>query len=458
MRVSVLTLAVWGLGMTMDRAWAAPGSGETKPATQRAEIDQAEAERIATTFAEQLRGEKFEDAVVPFNKRMKSGLDVKKLKQTWESLGKSGGGFDSFGEIKTEKVDDSFRVVRPARWKKMALDMQVVVSRHGKISGLWFRPAAAAATAYEAPAYVKESTFHEKEVVIGEKPWALKGIVSIPNSKAKKPAVVLVHGSGPHDADEAIGPNRPFKDLAWGLATQGVVVLRYEKRTHAHGGEMTPDQINVKAEVIDDAVAAAELLRGMTDVDPRRVYVLGHSLGGCLAPAIAERDPKLAGVIILSGTLRSMNEVVVDQLAYIASLPGDGKEQRAKAFADTKAELAKPEGEQKTLLGVPVSYWRDLNGQLGEHGAATIREFGGAVLVLGGGRDYQITRKDFELWQKALKDRKNATLVWVPNVNHLFIAGEGMSTPKEYETAGHVDGKVVSGIASWIKTGAYGGG
>lgn len=433
------------------------GDGDAKPATQRAEIDQAEAERIATTFAERLRGEKFEDAVAPFNKRMKSAISAKKLGEIWGAMAKSGAGFDSFGEIKTEKVDDSFRVVRPARWKKLTLDMQVVVSRHGKISGLWFRPAAAATTAYQEPAYVDESTFHEKEVVIGAKPWALKGIVSIPNNKAKKPAVVLVHGSGPHDADEAIGPNRPFRDLAWGLASQGVVVLRYEKRTHAHGGEMTPDQINVKAEVIDDAVAAAELLRGMTDVDPLRVYVLGHSLGGCLAPAIAKRDPALAGVISLSGSLRSMNDVIVDQLAYLASLPGEGQGERRKALADTKAELAKPVEGQTTLLGVPISYWRDLNAQLGEHAAEAIGTFKGAVLVLGGGRDYQVTRKDFEVWQRVLKGRKNATLVWVPNVNHLFMDGKGMATPKDYETAGHVDAKVVAGIAAWIKTGTYGG-
>jgi len=448
---------VMGLIASDVKAPEPQGNGGAKPATQRAEIDQAEAERIAARFAEQLRGEKFDEAVAPFNKRMKSAISAKKLREIWLGLVKSGDGFEAFGEIATKKVGDSFQILRPARWKKMTLDMQVIVSRHGKISGLWFRPSATT-TAYEAPAYVNESTFHEKEVVIGSKPWALKGIVSIPNNKAKKPAVVLVHGSGPHDADEAIGPNRPFRDLAWGLATQGVVVLRYEKRTHAHGGEMTPDQINVKAEVIDDAVAAAALLRGLPDVDPARVFVLGHSLGGCLVPAIAELDPKLAGVISLSGSLRSMNDVIVDQLTYLASLPGEGQEERTKALEMTKAELAKPEAEQKAILGAPVSYWRDLNAHLGDAGAEAIRSFKGAVLVLGGGRDYQITRKDFELWQRVLKGRKDSTLVWVPNVNHLYMDGKGMATPKDYETAGHVDGKVVSGIAAWIKTGAYGGG
>src|SRR5262249_25909652 len=150
--------------------------------------------------------------------------------------------------------------------------------------------------------------------------------------------VVLVHGSGPHDLDETIGPNRPFRDLAWGLASKGVVVLRYDKRTHSHGGEMTEKDINVRAEVIDDAVTALALLRQQPDVDPASVFLLGHSLGGCLAPAIAKEDGKLKGVILLSGTIRPMKDVIVDQLTYLASLPGDEQAARQKALEQVKAK------------------------------------------------------------------------------------------------------------------------
>jgi hypothetical protein len=36
------------------------------------------------------------------------------------------------------------------------------------------------------------------------------------------------------DRDESIGPNKAFKDLAWGLASRGLAVLRFDKVTFAH--------------------------------------------------------------------------------------------------------------------------------------------------------------------------------------------------------------------------------
>jgi uncharacterized protein len=50
--------------------------------------------------------------------------------------------------------------------------------------------------------------------------------------------VVLLSGSGPQDRDETIGRNKPLKDLAWGLASAGVAVLRFDKVTHAHPAVM----------------------------------------------------------------------------------------------------------------------------------------------------------------------------------------------------------------------------
>jgi dienelactone hydrolase len=107
---------------------------------------------------------------------------------------------------------------------------------------------------------------------------------------------VLVHGSGPQDRDETIGPNKPFRDLAWGLASQGIAVLRYEKRTKKHAMKLVliKNTITVKQETIDDALAAVALLRKTERIDPNRIFVLGHSLGGMLIPRIGARDPDVA--------------------------------------------------------------------------------------------------------------------------------------------------------------------
>jgi hypothetical protein len=76
------------------------------------------------------------------------------------------------------------------------------------------------------------------------------------------------------------------------------------------------------------------------------------------------------------------------------------------------------------------------------------------IFVLQGGRDYQVTPEgDFPAWQNALGDRHNATLKLYPKLFHLFIAGEGPATPREYLTEGHVSAEVIQDIARWIREG-----
>ena len=134
--------------------------------------------------------------------------------------------------------------------------------------------------------------------------------------------MILVHGSGPHDRDETIGPNKPFRDLAHGLASQGIAVLRYEKRTKEHPVRMamSVNTITVKEETIDDAVAAFEALKSQEKIDPKRIFVLGHSLGGTLLPRIGKAKDGIAGFISLAGSTRPMEDLVLEQTRYILSL------------------------------------------------------------------------------------------------------------------------------------------
>ena len=121
--------------------------------------------------------------------------------------------------------------------------------------------------------------------------------------------IVLVHGSGPNDADETIGLNKPFRDLAEDLAT-----LRYDKRTRF---STTPPVTNFNDETIDDALAALKLAVAQPGVDPKRVFLLGHSLGGYLAPRIGSRYAELHGGKLMAGNNRPMRDSVLDQVRTI---------------------------------------------------------------------------------------------------------------------------------------------
>lgn len=70
--------------------------------------------------------------------------------------------------------------------------------------------------------------------VAADADYPLPGLLTLPDGAGPFPAVLLVHGSGPQDRDEAVGPNRPFRDLAVGLAALGVASLRYDKIGRAH--------------------------------------------------------------------------------------------------------------------------------------------------------------------------------------------------------------------------------
>jgi len=274
------------------------------------------------------------------------------------------------------------------------------------------------------------------------------------------PGVVLVHGSGPIDRDETIGPNLPFRDLAWGLASQGIAVVRYDKRTLTHRGKFTPDvlsRLTVQEETIDDALLAAQLLRQTDKIDPQRVYVLGHSLGGMLAPRIGQQDPALAGLIMIAAANRPLEDLVLDQMNYILNLDGelDSQETAQLEALQTQAANAKnPDLPENTPpedlpLGMPAAYMRDLQGYAPSRTAKSLEM---PLLILQGGRDYQVSPTlDFESLKTALAGKTNAAFKLYPELNHIFIAGEGPSTPNEYNIAGHVSPQVIADIAAWIK-------
>jgi hypothetical protein len=99
------------------------------------------------------------------------------------------------------------------------------------------------------------------------------------------------------------------------------------------------------------------------------------------------------------------------------------------------------------LMGLPGAYLLDLKGYDPAKQVAQLRM---PLLFLQGGRDFQVTAKDFGIWKAALANRKNVTFKDYPALNNLFMTGEGRPSPAEYLKAGNVDGAVISDIALWI--------
>jgi uncharacterized protein len=293
---------------------------------------------------------------------------------------------------------------------------------------------------------------------VGSNP-ALPGVLAVPRRGAGDttplPAVVLVHGSGPNDRDETIGGSKIFRDLAFGLASRHVAVLRYDKRTLvSRRGVVTQ-----KEEVIDGALAALETLRATPGIDASRLVVIGHSQGGALAPRIAQHDGALAGIVVLAGPTRPLEESIVAQFAYLRSLDPSSDSlatlaKQATAFRETvRAPDLRPDAVVNLPGGgAPLSgaYFLDVRGYHPEVVAASLPC---ALLVMQGERDYQVTlHEDFEGWRRALANDGRATMKVYPTLDHRFVAGTGPSKPQDYMGAAHVDGQVIEDIASWVRS------
>ncbi len=284
----VIQEAVWKVVSTNELAGVA---SQDQPAKRL---------EIAKGLVAQMAAGQFDKAVEPFDPIMKRALPADKLKEVWDGLTKQYGPFQRANETTTEKIQQYEVAYVTCEFQRGKLDTKVVFTSEKKITGLFFVPSGK----YKPPSYADSSKFEEKEIVVGKGTWRLPGTLSLPKGTGPFPGVILVHGSGPEDRDETIGPNKPFRDLAQGLASRGVAVLRYEKRTKHYPILMalSLNSITVKEETIDDAVAAVEALASHEKIDPKRIFVLGHSLGGTLIPRIGKTAPKIAGFVSLAGS------------------------------------------------------------------------------------------------------------------------------------------------------------
>jgi pimeloyl-ACP methyl ester carboxylesterase len=164
--------------------------------------------------------------------------------------------------------------------------------------------------------------------------FKLAGTITFPKGfdpKLQYPAVVFVTGSGPQDRDETIGKHKPFREIANYLASQGMVVLRYDDRGV---GESSGEFIKATSlDFADDAMAVWQFARQIEGVDRSRVGLLGHSEGGIIGPMVAAWQREVGFLILIAPPVLPGSEILSSQIDRIAEIEGVGQEDRAAAKA-----------------------------------------------------------------------------------------------------------------------------
>jgi len=398
-------------------------------------------EAVARRYVGRLAAGEFEAATGDFDAEMARAMPAGRLEHLWTTLQRQAGAFRELRSVALEKRGGHTAALARCRFGQGDLVLRVVVDGTGRIAGFFVQPAPPEPGGATPPA--PPLAANERAVAVGSGP-ALPGVLSLPPGEGRHPAVVLVHGSGPSDADATVGAARPFRDLAAGLSARGVVVLRHAKRTLVR-----PEGVRtVREEVLDGVRDALALLAARPEVDPRRVAVVGLSLGGYLAPWVAREHPEVAGLALLNAPARPLPVVLAEQVeARRAAAPGDEARAALEPLRRAAERAAAPDlGPDEPILGATGAYFLDLRGYDPVKEAQALPR---PILVMQGGRDTQVSvARDFGAWQAALAGRAGAELRLFPGLGHLLVpepaAGSEGAAPQ-------VDPTLIEALAGWIR-------
>ncbi|MBC7384142.1 MAG: DUF3887 domain-containing protein [Bacteroidia bacterium] len=399
-----------------------------------------------------LKKQKFNDVYSAMDSVMNRLLNAEQLEGIWDGLLMQ---FDTLYEISEPVInivsDTLTATVTTLRFKNMKLGLKLAFNQTGKISGLYVVPVA---YPYQPAWYVNTAGFYEIKKNIPDPEYPSEGILTLPNGSKKVAVVIIVGGSGPVDKDLTEGPNKVYKDIAWGLASKGVATYRFDKRTVNFASQMIAEEkLTVKEEYLDDVKLIVAMLSKYSRIDKHQIFILGHSEGGYLLPYFAKHVNGVRGYISMAGNYNKLAVLVPNQIKYLA-LHSDTEKEKKEILKNlppavyARDHLTKNTPDDSLPFGLNTAYLWHLN----QNGPEVLRNklMNKPVLFIQGGRDYQVPPSELDKWKMALAKNNRVTYKIYPALNHLFQEGKAPSIPAEYIRPGNVPEEVINDIASWV--------
>ena len=419
----------------------------------------APARATAEKLLEALLLSKWKSSEAIFAQTLKEALSPSQLESNWVNATAELGTYQSLDDPTPSDFESGIILQYKMNFAKGYLSTKIVVSHDNQIVGLWFFPTVTKSDKKGSQAdYAFEAaglTLHDLE--IGLPGWELPASLVIPKKSGTRlpPIVILIPGSGPQDRNATVGPNQPFFHLALELGTRGIGTLRFEKRTLRHRKKSgLLSNFTVEHEFIEDSISAFESLRKRSDINIDAIFFAGHSLGGTVLPRIAEKTPGVAGLIMLAAAARAPHQMIREQIGYLSQYPETGMtaEKRKEIMKEVEQVQQIAQGKKPAAavrpFGIPQSYWIDFAAY---NPARRAKALNLPMLFLQGGRDYQSTMADFDIWQKALKGKKGVMFKAYGNLNHLFHEGSKPSLPAEYMEEKGMPTYLFDDIAAFVK-------
>ncbi|WP_050739169.1 alpha/beta hydrolase [Acetobacterium bakii] len=410
-----------------------------------------EPKEMAVVLVTDLSKTGFQNAMDDFDytNEMEKVLNPEVYQGIWTQIQTQNGSFIKINGTKTIENGEFLSVRVQCVFEKSNLDLQVTFDKNNIISGFHILEYSGGIAKMAVPDNIKEAS-----ITFGEDAFLLSGTFTTPAQGENFPCVILVHGSGPQDRDEAKGPNAPFRDIAWGLAQQGIASIRYDKRTKTYGKYMGADT-TPKEETIDDVVHAVNYAGELVQINGNGIFILGYDFGGYLIPKIAAVTPGAAGYMILGGSTSPLEDIILRQYDYLASLDNTITRQEAETMTQAKTawDKVKQLNNESTesssqLLGISRDYWLYLKNYEPTEEMEAVEK---PAFILQGEEDYQVNMTEYSQWQNALLHKNNVIFKSYSGLNHLFMKGNGLKSPEEYEIPGVVSQDVINDLAKFAQ-------
>jgi pimeloyl-ACP methyl ester carboxylesterase len=355
--------------------------------------EKQEATTIALKLLNLIQAQKFVEALENGTSTIKLLVSPSTLEKAFKDIQTSQGQLVSFTAVGVEGVGSKKVVKVLLKFEKGDLLAVVMVDDKGLIAGFRLKPVKDIPSAWKEPGYAKSNLFEEENIKITGDGVEVGATLSIPKSKPLA-GVVFLSGSGPTDRDSTLGPNKPFRDLAWGLTSNDIAVARWDKPS-AETSKVSDKDITLEKEYLPYTIATIKALReklGRSDIP---IFVLGHSLGAMIAPMVANVDAEIKGVVMLSAAGGKMYDSALRQVKYVVSMNYDSPfatqeyvDLISKQVTVIENSEFNAKSQEELPFGAPTSYWLSVK----EYDQVTeVKKLDIPVSILQPGRDYQVT-------------------------------------------------------------------
>jgi len=416
---------------------------------------QKNAAEITQTVLAYFKTQQFDKIYTIQDATMKRFMDANRLEVTWNSLIENYDSLQYINEIIiTQK--DSFKITETKiEFVKKSFLFKLTLNNKGEISGMYFLNTK---LKYTPPDYINTLNFIETKFAVPTKDISCEGVLSLPKVQQNLPLVIIVGGSGGTDKDGTLGPNKPYNDIAWALASKGIAVYRYDKRTANPSnlkGIKNLNEFLLYEEYVEDLKNIVVYFSEDKRINPKQIFIAGHSQGGFMLPYFIKACPRINGVISLSGNYSNLIDLMAYQFGYLKQFLPDSASKKAYDVMIKKSEymklniLSTPINNDSMIPGLTMAYVKDMMANGPEKLHAVLHKK--PALFIQGERDYQVPMSEFELWKKAMQKSCCSTFISYPKLNHLLMEGEGISQPTEYNKPNNVPEYVVNEIATWVK-------